>query len=90
MTYPNLKPCPKCSADMDLWSYDNWIGAISSWRAECPKCNHIGSCEGTKLAAIREHNRRAAEASPAAPSATGAEPVAAATPKGEPEQKDQS
>ena len=57
MTYPKLKPCP-CGEEISLYAYEGWNGGISSWRAECDKCNHIGSCEGRKLDAIREHNRR--------------------------------
>jgi hypothetical protein len=59
MTYPKLEPCPKCGMEMVLWAYHNWIGQISSWRAECEGCDYIGSCEGRKLDAIREHNRSA-------------------------------
>lgn len=59
MTYPNLKPCPKCRADTLLFGYEGWDGRISSWRVECDSCDYIGSCEGRKLDAIREHNRRA-------------------------------
>ena len=55
MTYPNMKPCPKCGTEVGLWTYE------SGWsRVECPnpKCDHISSCEGTKLLAIRTHNAK--------------------------------
>lgn len=76
MTYPNLKMCPKCSEEPLLWGYEGWNGSISSWRVECDACGYIGSCEGRKLDAIREHNRRAsaalqnAQSQPAAPKAS--------------------
>lgn len=59
MSYPKLKPCPKCGQEPELFAYEGWLGGISSWRVECDGCNYIGSCEGRKLDAIREHNRRA-------------------------------
>jgi hypothetical protein len=59
MTYPNLKPCPHCKQEPQLFGYEAWNGSISSWRVECDDCHYIGSCEGRKLDAIREHNRRA-------------------------------
>lgn len=59
MTYPKLKPCPKCDEEPILFGYDGHSGSVSSWRVECDDCDYIGSCEGSKLAAIREHNRRA-------------------------------
>lgn len=56
MTYPKMKKCPKCGSEVDLWTYE------SGWsRVECAGCDHISSCEGTKLLAIRTHNERAAE-----------------------------
>lgn len=61
MTYPKIRPCPKCGSDPVLFGYEGWNGGISSWRVECDDCDHIGSCEGRKLDAIREHNRRCAE-----------------------------
>lgn len=67
MTYPKMKPCPKCGEPPFVFGYENWNGGISSWRVECDPCDaspggiYIGSCEGTKLAAIREHNRRVSE-----------------------------
>lgn len=60
MTYPKLKPCPKCGGDPFLFAYEGWNGGISSWRVECdPPCNAVHSCEGRKLDAIRAHNERA-------------------------------
>jgi hypothetical protein len=59
MTYPKLKPCPKCGGEPWLFGYEGWNGQISSWRVECDPCFYIGSCEGRKLDAIREHNRNA-------------------------------
>lgn len=58
MTYPKIKPCPKCGAEPILFGYEGWNGGISSWRVECDPCSYIGSCEGNKLNAIREHNAR--------------------------------
>lgn len=57
MTYPKMKRCPNCGSEVDLWTYE------SGWsRVECdnPKCDHISSCEGTKLLAIRKHNEKCA------------------------------
>ncbi|MBI1202563.1 MAG: hypothetical protein GC182_08635 [Rhodopseudomonas sp.] len=53
MTYPRLKPCPKCGVDaVDIWTYE------SGWsRTECSSCDWISSCEGRKLDAIRKHNQ---------------------------------
>jgi len=52
MTYPKLKPCPKCQASVACYTYE------SGWsRVECDRCDSIFSCEGRKLDAIREHNR---------------------------------
>lgn len=59
MTYPKMKPCPKCGSDTFLFGYEGWNGGISSWRVECDGCNYIGSCEGRKLDSIRAHNARA-------------------------------
>lgn len=57
MTYPKMKNCPKCGAEVDLWTYE------SGWsRVECSGCDHIGSCESTKLRAIRTHNQRVSAA----------------------------
>lgn len=58
MTYPKMQPCPTCKQEPLLFAYEGWNGGISSWRVECDDCNYIGSCEGRKLDAIREHNRR--------------------------------
>jgi hypothetical protein len=63
MTYPKMKPCPKCGGETFAFGYEAWNGTISSWRVECYDCSYIGSCEGRKLDAIREHNRRVAEMS---------------------------
>jgi hypothetical protein len=87
VTYPNLKPCPKCSGEMLLWGYEGWNGSISSWRAECDACDYIGSCEGRKLDAIREHNRRALPTSAASQSAEGV-PARSATDENHPPEKD--
>lgn len=55
MTYPKMKNCPKCGSEVSLWTYE------SGWsRVECEGCDEIFSCEGTKLAAIRTHNAKAA------------------------------
>lgn len=67
MTYPKMKPCPKCSKPTFLFGYEGHNGQVSSWRVECDPCPesiggiYIGSCEGSQLAAIREHNRRVTE-----------------------------
>lgn len=67
MTYPKMKPCPKCGEPTFVFGYEGFNGGISSWRVECDPCSgsvegiYIGSCEGRKLDAIREHNRRVAE-----------------------------
>lgn len=55
MTYPKMKPCPKCQGEVSCWTYE------SGWsRVECDNCDHISSCEGRKLDAIRVHNVAAA------------------------------
>ena len=54
MTYPKMKPCQKCGAQMACYTYE------SGWsRVECDRCDHISSCEGRKLDAIRAHNAAA-------------------------------
>lgn len=79
MTYPKIKPCPKCGQEPFLFGYEGWNGGISSWRVECDPCAgsgggiYIGSCEGRKLDAIREHNKRATALLAAAPIAQPAE-----------------
>jgi len=57
MTYPKMKPCPKCqSSNVACYTYE------SGWsRVECDACTHISSCEGRKLDAIRVHNKLALE-----------------------------
>lgn len=67
MTYPKVKPCPKCGDEPMLFGYEGHNGRISSWRVECDPCGYIGSCEGSKLAAIREHNRRVAKVATSPP-----------------------
>lgn len=62
MTYPKIKPCPKCGEEPILFGYEGWNGGISSWRVECDPCQYIGSCEGRKLDAIRVHNARVSAA----------------------------
>jgi hypothetical protein len=54
MTYPKMKPCPKCrSPNVACYTYE------SGWsRVECDNCTHINSCEGRELDAIRAHNVR--------------------------------
>ena len=70
MTYPKMKPCPKCGQPPFLFGYEGCNGGISSWRVECDPCpeseggHYIGSCEGRKLDAIREYNRRVTEMVP--------------------------
>lgn len=55
MTYPKMKPCPKCQGEVSCWTYE------SGWsRVECDNCDHISSCEGRRLDAIRVHNVAAA------------------------------
>jgi hypothetical protein len=61
MSYPKMRPCPKCGSPVDLWTYE------SGWsRVECTnsKCDRILSCEGTKLQAIRTANAATREAQP--------------------------
>jgi hypothetical protein len=54
MTYPKMKPCPKCKAEVACYTYE------SGWsRVECDNCDSIHSCEGRKLDAIRAHNAAA-------------------------------
>jgi hypothetical protein len=67
MTYPKMRPCSKCGGEVDLWTYE------SGWsRVECPnpKCDHISSCEGTKLAAIKSHNEASGDQAHASTSKT--------------------
>ncbi len=54
MTYPKMRPCPKCQSPVACYTYD------SGWsRVECDSCDNITSCEGRKLDAIRVHNAAA-------------------------------
>ena len=55
MTLPKIKACPTCKTDLHLaiCTYDN------GWRhVECLECNYLGPGEGSKLQAVRSHNRR--------------------------------
>lgn len=57
MTYPKLKPCPKCAApgsDLDIWTYENGVSHV-----EHDDCGYLGP-GGNKLQAIRAHNARGA------------------------------
>ena len=51
MTYPKMKPCPRCGDDVVVYTYE------SGWRhVECLKCNYLGPGEGSIAAAIKAHN----------------------------------
>ena len=55
MTAPKIKPCPNCKTDeyLAVYTYD------SGWRhVECDQCYYLGPGEGSKLAAIKEYNKR--------------------------------
>lgn len=54
MTYPKMKPCPKCNSDDGIAVYTYESGRS---RVECDKCHGIFSCENRKLDAIRAHNK---------------------------------
>lgn len=56
MTAPKIKPCPKCGTDefIGVYSYEN------GWKhVECDKCFYLGPGEGSKLSAIKSHNKAA-------------------------------
>lgn len=56
MSIPKIKPCPQCQNGdyIAVYRYEN------GWRhVECTKCNYLGPGEGSILAAVIEHNRRA-------------------------------
>ena len=58
MTYPKIKPCPKCSnPDMSMYGYGPW--PHYDWHVECEDCDYLGPV-GNKLQAIRAHNERCA------------------------------
>jgi uncharacterized metal-binding protein (TIGR02443 family) len=54
MTYPKIKPCPKCgqSDTMEVYKYEN------GWQhIECElDCGYMGPGSGSILGAIRNHN----------------------------------
>jgi len=53
MTYPKIKPCPKCgNEETELYGYGDWG---TTWHVECDDCQYMGP-GGNKLQAIREHN----------------------------------
>lgn len=57
MTYPKIKPCPKCGDEVTVYKYD------SGWQhVECDNCLYFGPGEGNRLQAIRSHNARCDEA----------------------------
>lgn len=60
MTYPKMKPCPKCGEPVACYTYDG-TGAS---RVECDArgCWYIGPI-GNKVEAIRGHNERALQPS---------------------------
>lgn len=55
MTYPKIKPCPKCGDDdLEVYEYDH------GWRhVECDlnACGYMGPGAGSVLGAIRAHNQ---------------------------------
>lgn len=56
MTYPKIKPCPKCgNDDMSMYGYGDW--GPPTWHVECDGCHYMGP-GGNQLQAIRGHNER--------------------------------
>lgn len=61
MTYPKMKPCPKCGNPYtELYGYGDWG---TTWHVECDECHYMGP-GGNKLQAIREHNELFAAKNP--------------------------
>jgi hypothetical protein len=51
VTYPKIKPCPRCGCGLTVYRYD------SGWKfVECDNCFYFGPGEGTITQAIRSHN----------------------------------
>lgn len=52
MTYPKMKPCPKCGdPDVSVYTYEN------GWRhVECDECHYLGPGAGNIRQAIQDHN----------------------------------
>lgn len=62
MTYPKIKPCPKCGNEAtELYGYGD--GAFVNWHVECDDCQYMGPA-GNKLQAIRQHNALLSEPKP--------------------------
>lgn len=58
MTYPKMKPCPKCGKENALYVYKYDHG----WQhVECDlnECGYMGPGSGSILGAIRSHNEHA-------------------------------
>jgi hypothetical protein len=40
MTYPKMKPCPKCgNIYTELYGYGDWG---TTWHVECDECHYMG------------------------------------------------
>jgi Zn ribbon nucleic-acid-binding protein len=56
MTYPKMKPCPRCgNEDLAVYTYEN-----HGRHVECDKCHYLGPPEGSIRQAIKSHNERCA------------------------------
>lgn len=63
MTYPKMKPCPRCAKTdaLEVYKYDH------GWQhVECDlnECGYMGPGSGSILGAIRSHNEHALAALP--------------------------
>lgn len=54
MTNPKMKPCPRCKAPVDCWSYES-----GSRRVECNGCDYIGPIDTSVSRAIKRYNAEA-------------------------------
>lgn len=63
MSYPKIKPCPKCgNDDLPMYCYGEGFG---TWHVECNDCHYLGPGDN-KLNAIRRHNELCLASPPAA------------------------
>lgn len=57
MSYPKMKPCPRCNTGehLAIYTYENHARHV-----ECDKCHYLGPPEGSIRQAIKSHNERCA------------------------------
>ncbi len=57
MTYPKLKPCPRCGSELSVYTYENGARHV-----ECNDCQYLGPAMSSIMAAIRLHNKEVSHA----------------------------